>query len=67
MKDKNLALRIAAIILGIIAAANLARILFDVSVVIAGWPLPAWVNWLGFFGTAFLCGWLWSMSESKKE
>jgi hypothetical protein len=67
MKDKDFALRFAGIIFGIVAVFHLLRIIFEPSVDIAGWSLPIWVNWLGFFATAFLCGWLWSMSGSKNE
>lgn len=65
MKDKDFALRIAGIIFGIAAILHLLRIIFDASVLIAGWSMPIWMNWMGFFATAFLCGWLWSVSGSK--
>jgi len=67
MKDKNNAIKIISIIFGIFAVLNLSRIVFETSVVIGGWPLPVWINWIAFFGTAFLCGWAWSLSGSKTE
>jgi len=66
MKSKTLALRISAIIFGIVSIIHLGRIVSGVTVFIGSWPLPLWVNWMGLVGTLFLFGWLWRLSHEKK-
>ena len=55
-------LRVAGTIFGIVAILHLLRVMTKVTVMINGWSLPAWINWMGFFGATFLCIWLWRMS-----
>ena len=67
MKSKTLALRIAGTIFGIIALIHLLRLITGVSIIIAGSPLPLWMNVAGFIATCFLCIWLWSLTLSQGD
>jgi len=66
MNSKNVWLRIAGTIFGVVAIIHLLRIITSVPVLINGWSLPVWVNWMGLVATVFLCIWLWRISDSGK-
>jgi hypothetical protein len=65
MKSMKLGLRIAGTIFGIVAVIHLSRILSGAAVLIEGWSLPIWVNFMGFIGSGFLCIWLWLLSKNS--
>ena len=65
MKSKDVALKLAATIFGMVAVLHLLRLITGVTVVIAGWSMPAWINVLGFIATAILCAVLWWLSMTK--
>lgn len=67
MKSKDFALRIAAVIFGIVAILHLIRIVSGVEVVIGGWAMPMWINMLGLIGGAGLCFWLLMLSGRSDE
>jgi len=67
MNSKNFWLRIAGTIFGIVAVLHLLRIISGIQVLIGDFFLPVWVNWMGLFGTAILCIWLWQLSYKKGE
>jgi hypothetical protein len=67
MKTKNFALRFVGTIFGLVSILHLLRLISGVSVEIADWPLPIWVNVLGFIATAFLCTMLWWLSFQKEK
>jgi hypothetical protein len=67
MNSKNIWLRIAGAIFGIVAILHLLRIITSVPILIGGWSLPMWVNWMGLGATGFLCFWLWMMSIKVRE
>ncbi|MDP1622873.1 MAG: hypothetical protein Q8M08_11115 [Bacteroidales bacterium] len=66
MFSKNLWLRIAGTIFGFVAILHLLRIITGVPVLIGGWLLPVWVNWMGLLATGFLGFWLWKLSGNNK-
>jgi hypothetical protein len=65
MNTKIVGLRVAGTIFGFVAIAHILRITSGVSVIVAGWNIPLWINIIGFIGTAFLCVWLWLLSVSR--
>jgi len=67
MKSKDFALRLAAIIFGLVAILHLLRVVTGVEIVIGGWPLPMWINMLGLIGAAGLCFWLLMLSGRADE
>lgn len=67
MATKNLALRIAGFIFLLVSILHLLRIITGIPILIAGWLLPEWINWVGFFTTGFLFAWLWWLSFRKHD
>jgi hypothetical protein len=67
MKTKDLGLRIAGTIFGIVAIAHLLRLITGASVLIELWTLPMWMSVLGLIVTGILSVWLWKISLDKKE
>ncbi|MBL7138119.1 MAG: hypothetical protein ISS17_05055 [Bacteroidales bacterium] len=67
INSKNFWLRITGAIFGVVAIIHLLRIITGVQVLIDGWLLPVWVNWMGLVATAFLFIWLWRLSFRGKE
>lgn len=65
MRSKNLALRVAGCIFGIVAILHLLRIITGSIVIIASHSLPIWVNVMGLLVTGFLCGWLLWLSNKR--
>ena len=62
---KNSAIRISGTIFGVVALFHLLRLVTGVPILINGWLLPIWVNWMGLIATGFLCAWLWRLSFDK--
>lgn len=65
MRSKNLALRVAGAIFGIVAVLHLLRIITGTTVIIATCSLPIWVNVMGLLVTGFLSGWLLWLSTKR--
>jgi hypothetical protein len=65
MKSKNIALRVAGAIFGIVAVLHLLRIITGATFIIASCSLPIWVNVIGFIVAGFLCGWLLWLSTKR--
>jgi hypothetical protein len=65
MKSKNMALRVAGCIFGIVAILHLIRIITGAMVIIASHSLPIWANVMGFLVTGFLSGWLLWLSTKR--
>lgn len=62
MNSPALGLRIAGTIFGVVSVVHLLRLLTQVDVIIAGWPMPFWMNVAGCMVTAGLCVWLWRLA-----
>jgi hypothetical protein len=67
MKSTNFALRIAGIIFFLVAILHLLRIITGAPVLVSGWLLPIWVNWMGLILTGFLSIWFLWLSRHKKD
>jgi hypothetical protein len=67
INSKILGLRVAGTIFGIVAVLHFLRVVTGVSMVIAGWMLPMWVNMMGFAGSGLICVWLWLLSVSRER
>jgi len=67
INSKILGLRVAGAIFGIVAILHILRVVTGLSIVIAGWMLPIWMNVLGFAGSGLLCVWLWLLSVSRER
>ena len=66
MNLKIIGLRIAGTIFGVVALFHVLRLITKVPVVIGCWSMPLWVNYLGFIATAFLCIFLWKISNKRE-
>ncbi len=67
MKSTNFALRIAGIIFFLVAILHLLRIITEAPILVSGYLLPIWVNWMGFVVTGLLSVWFWWISRPKKD
>ncbi|MHC1706905.1 MAG: hypothetical protein AB9842_05215 [Bacteroidales bacterium] len=67
MKSKDMALRIAGMIFGLVCLLHILRLILQLPVYIGDWLLPLWVNIMGSVGAAILCIWLISLSLSCKN
>ncbi len=56
---KNLASAVTAIVLGLMALAQLLRVIFELEVTVQGVDVPRWVSGLALIVFAFLASWLW--------
>ncbi|MCX6270962.1 MAG: hypothetical protein NTU44_07030 [Bacteroidetes bacterium] len=65
MKVKDLGIRIAGTIFGVVACIHLLRLITGISVTIGGWMLPMWINVLGFIACIILGAWLWKLSRQQ--
>ncbi len=45
---------IAGVIFTIVSLAHLARLLFNISIIFGGFPLPLWISWAGFLLAGYL-------------
>ena len=67
MNSKNFLLRLAGTIFGVVAVFHLLRVVTDATFVIAGWPIPIWMNVLAFIATAILCVLMWRVAVGGKQ
>ena len=67
MNSQTAGLRVAGTIFGVVSAVHLLRLLTQVEVVIAGWPMSLWMNAVGGVITAGLCVWLWRLAASAPK
>ncbi len=65
MRSQIFGLRVASIIFGLIALAQLTRVLVQASVIVASRWLPLWASAIAFFIFAALSLWMWQLSRLK--
>jgi hypothetical protein len=63
MDSKILGLRVASIIFGLVSLAQLARFIFRVEVLAAGYTIPLWPSALAFVVLGGLSLWLWGLTR----
>jgi len=56
---KKVASPVTAIVLGLIALAQLLRVIFQLEVTVQGIDVPRWVSGVAFVVFGFLASWLW--------
>ena len=67
MGSRTLGLRIAGVVFGLVALAQLFRLLTRVEVLVANHALPLWPNAIAFLVAGGLCAWLWWLSYRGSE
>jgi hypothetical protein len=56
-------LRVASVVFGLMAVAQLVRLVIRPEVFVAGHPLPLWPSVLGFIMLGGLSLWLWNLAR----
>lgn len=67
MNSQTLGLRVASIVFGLIALAQLARLLLRPEVRVAEHPLPLWPSALAVIFLGGLTVWLWNLSRKRPK
>ena len=62
MNSQTVGLRVAGVIFGLVALAQLLRLVTQVEVLVAGRPLPLWPNAVAFVVAGGLSFWMWRLS-----
>ncbi len=65
MNSQITGLKVAAVIFGLMAQAQAARLSIRPDVFVAGSPMPLWPSALAFVILAGLSFWLWSLARTK--
>ena len=67
MSSKNLGLRVAGTVFGLMCLAQLMRLVMKVGIVIGGHRLPLWPSVLAFLILAGLSLWMWRLSVESSN
>ena len=62
MNSQTVGLRVAGVIFGLVALAQLLRLVTQVEVLVAGHPLPLWPNAVALVIAGGLSFWMWRLS-----
>jgi hypothetical protein len=65
MYSQILGLRVAAVIFGLVALAQLLRLIIQPEVLVGGTVFPLWPNAIALVLFAGLCAWLWQLSYRR--
>ena len=63
MRSQITGLRVASIVFGLIAIAQLIRLVMRPTVLVAGSPMPLWPSLLGFIIMGALSLWMWKLTH----
>lgn len=63
MSTQITGLRVASIVFGLIAVAQLFRLIMRPEVLVFGSPMPQWPSFLGFIIMGALCLWMWKLTH----
>jgi hypothetical protein len=66
MNSQVTGLRVASVVFGLMAVAQLARLVLRPEVLVAGHPMPLWPSALAFIVLAGLSLWLWKLASRPK-
>ena len=62
MNSRIVGLRVAGVVFGLVALAQLLRLVTEVEVLVAGYLVPLWPNAVAFFVASGLSFWMWRLS-----
>ena len=65
MHSQIIGLRVAGIIFGLLALAQLLRLVLQPPIVIAGHPMPLWPSVVAFLVLGRLCLWLLTLARAR--
>ena len=63
MRSQITGLRVASIVFGLMALAQLMRLITHPTVLVAGSPMPLWPSFLGFIIMGALSLWMWNLTH----
>jgi hypothetical protein len=67
MNSQITGLRVASVVFGLMAIAQLARLLIRPEVVVAGYTMPLWPSVLAFIILGGLSLWLWKLAGTPTK
>jgi len=62
MNSPIVGLRVASIVFGLMALAQLGRLVVQPPVLVSGFEMPLWPSALALVLLAALCAWMWTLS-----
>lgn len=62
MNSPQLGLRVAGTIFGLVCLVHMVRLFIHFQVMLGGYPVPIWMNGIGFVVAGLLAFWLWRLS-----
>lgn len=66
MNSSSLGLRVAGFLFGLMALAQLGRLIIRPEVLVAGHPMPLWPSGIAFLVLLCLSVWMWKLSRSPR-
>lgn len=57
----------AGTIFAVVSLVHLLRVVTRADVVIAGYSVPIWMNWVGFVIAGTLSAWTWKLSVGPRQ
>lgn len=66
MSSQVTGLRVACVLFGLMAIAQLARLVIRPEILVAGHPLPLWPSVLAFILLGGLCLWMWKLTRAPR-
>jgi hypothetical protein len=64
MSSQITGLRVASVVFGLLAIAQLLRLVIRPEVIVAGHPMPLWPSVLAFVILSSLCLWMWQLARA---
>lgn len=64
MNSQKIGLRVAGIIFGLMALAQLARLIIRLDVIVAGFQMPLWPSVLAVIVMGGLSWWMWKLART---
>ncbi|HEY8460535.1 MAG TPA: hypothetical protein VIM99_09160 [Blastocatellia bacterium] len=63
MRSQITGLRVASVVFGLMALAQLIRLITHPAMIVAGTPMPLWPSFLGFIIMGGLSFWMWALAR----
>jgi hypothetical protein len=67
MNSQATGLRVASVVFGLMAIAQLVRLLIRPEVLVAGYSMPLWPSALAFFILSGLSVWMWKLARAPSR
>lgn len=67
MNSQIIGLRVASVVFGLMAVAQLVRLLMRPGVLVAGYRMPLWLSGLAFIILGGLSLWMWKLARTPTK